>query len=66
MNKLKNTERVFKVTLDEQFVKDRQTFNGPYEKKDKDSFLGSSSTVYTDKLSFNINKNINTDSFIHK
>lgn len=51
VNKLKNTERVFKVTLDEQFVKDRQTFNGPYEKKDKDSFLGSSSTVYTDKLS---------------
>ncbi|KAB6148802.1 SusC/RagA family TonB-linked outer membrane protein [Bacteroides xylanisolvens] len=51
VNKLKNTERVFKVTLDEQFVKDRQTFNGPYEKKDKDSFLGSASTVYTDKLS---------------
>ncbi len=50
VNKLKNTERVFKVTLDEQFVKDRQTFNGPYEKKIK-IVLGSASTVYTDKLS---------------
>ncbi|CAG9902175.1 Outer membrane TonB-dependent transporter, utilization system for glycans and polysaccharides (PUL), SusC family [Bacteroides ovatus] len=51
VNKLKNTERIFKVTLDEHFIKDKEVINGPYEEKDKNSFLGSASTVYTDKLS---------------
>ena len=32
VNKLKNTERVFKVTLDEQFVKDRQCSTGAKSK----------------------------------
>lgn len=51
VNKLKNTERIFKVTLDERFIKDKEIVNGPYEEKDKDSYLGSVSTVYTEKLS---------------
>lgn len=33
VNKLKNTERVFKVTLNEQFIKDKGTVSGPYEPK---------------------------------
>lgn len=51
VNKLKNTERVFKVTLDEHFIKDKEVISGPYEGKDKNLFLGSASTIYTDKLS---------------
>ena len=51
VNKLKNTERVFKVTLDEHFIKDKELISGPYEGKDKNHFLGSASTIYTDKLS---------------
>ena len=51
VNKLKNTERVFKVTLDEHFIKDKGVISGPYEGKDKNHFLGSASTIYTDKLS---------------
>ena len=51
VNKLKNTERVFKVKLDEQFIKDKEVISGPYEGKDKNHFLGSASTIYTDKLS---------------
>lgn len=51
VNKLKNTERVFKVTLDERFIKDKEVISGPYEGKDKNHFLGSASTIYTDKLS---------------
>lgn len=51
VNKLKNTERIFKVTLSEQFIKDAETISGPYEMKDKQSYLGAASTVYTDKLS---------------
>lgn len=51
VNKLKNTERIFKVTLSEQFIKDVETISGPYEMKDKQSYLGAASTVYTDKLS---------------
>lgn len=47
----KNTERVFKVTLDEHFIKDKEVISGPYEGKDKNHFLGSASTIYTDKLS---------------
>ena len=51
VNKLKNTERVFKVTLDEHFIKDKEVISGPYEGKDKNHFLGSASTIYSDKLS---------------
>lgn len=51
VNKLKNTERVFKVTLDEHFIKGKEVISGPYEGKDKNHFLGSASTIYTDKLS---------------
>ena len=51
VNKLKNTERVFKVTLNEQFIKNKETVSGPYESKNKKNFLGSAATVYTDKLS---------------
>ena len=51
VNKLKNTERVFKVTLDEHFIKDKEVISGSYEGKDKNHFLGSASTIYTDKLS---------------
>lgn len=50
VNKLKNTERVFKVTLAEQFVKTPATISGPYDVKDNESFLGSAATIYTDKL----------------
>ena len=51
VNKLKKTERVFRVTLDEHFIKDKELISGPYEGKDKNHFLGSASTIYTDKLS---------------
>ena len=51
VNKLKNTERVFKVTLNEQFIKDKGTVSGPYEPKNKKNYLGSAATVYTDELS---------------
>ena len=51
VNKLKKTERVFRVTLDEHFIKDKELISGPYEGKDKKHFLGSASTIYTDKLS---------------
>ena len=51
VNKLKNTERVFKVTLNEQFIKNRETVSGPYEPKNKKNYLGSAATVYTDDLS---------------
>lgn len=50
VNKLKNTERIFKVTLNELFIKNEQTISGPYEAKDQKSYLGSASTVYTDQL----------------
>lgn len=50
INKLKNNERIFKVTLSEQFVKRTDKIVGPYDAKDKNSFLGSVSTIYTDKL----------------
>lgn len=50
IGKLKDTERVFKVTLGEKFVKNPKTINGPYEIKSKDSYLGAASTIYTDKL----------------
>lgn len=50
INKLKRTERVFQVALDGQFIKDAETISGPYMVKDKKSFLGAASTVYTDKL----------------
>ena len=48
---MKNTERVFKVTLNEQFIKNKETVSGPYESKNKKNFLGSAATVYTDELS---------------
>lgn len=51
VNKLKKNERVFRVTLDEHFIKDKELISGPYEGKDKNHFLGSASTIYTDKLS---------------
>lgn len=51
VNKLKKTGRVFRVTLDEHFIKDKELISGPYEGKDKNHFLGSASTIYTDKLS---------------
>lgn len=51
VNKLKKTERVFRVTLDEHFIKDKELISGPYGGKDKNHFLGSASTIYTDKLS---------------
>lgn len=51
VNKLKNTERVFKVTLAEEYVKLPQVINGPYDIKDRNSFLGSAATVYTDQVS---------------
>lgn len=50
VNKLKNSERIFKVTLSEEFVKSRDVMNGPYSTKDKDSFLGSAATIYTDQV----------------
>lgn len=39
------------MTLDEHFIKDKEVISGPYEGKDKNHFLGSASTIYTDKLS---------------
>lgn len=50
VNKLKQNERIFKVTLSEQFIKRSSEVVGPYDTTDKDSFLGSASTIYTDKL----------------
>jgi TonB-linked SusC/RagA family outer membrane protein len=50
VNKLKHSERIFKVTLAEAFIKNQATINGPYESKEKISFLGAASTVYTDQL----------------
>jgi TonB-linked SusC/RagA family outer membrane protein len=38
------------VTLAEAFIKNQATINGPYESKEKISFLGAASTVYTDQL----------------
>lgn len=51
VNKLKNTERVFKVTLNEQFIKNKGTVSAPYELKNKKNYLGAAATVYTDELS---------------
>lgn len=51
VGKLKSTERIFRVTLSEQFIKETKTINRPYDVTDKKSFLGAASTVYTDKLS---------------
>ena len=50
VNKLKHSERIFKVTLAEAFIKNQATVNGPYESKEKIRFLGAASTVYTDQL----------------
>lgn len=50
VNKLKHSERIFKVTLAEAFIKNQATINGSYESKEKISFLGAASTVYTDQL----------------
>lgn len=50
VNKLKNSERIFKVTLAEEFVKSPNVINGPYDTKDQASFLGSAATVYTDQI----------------
>ena len=50
VNKLKHSERIFKVTLAEAFIENQATINGPYESKEKISFLGAASTVYTDQL----------------
>ena len=50
VNKLKHSERIFKVTVAEAFIKNQATINGPYESKEKISFLGAASTVYTDQL----------------
>lgn len=50
VNKLKHSERIFKVTLAEAFIKNPATINGPYESNEKNSFLGAASTVYTDQL----------------
>lgn len=50
VNKLRNSERVFKVTLAEDFVKFPDVISGPYDTKDKTSFLGSAATVYTDQI----------------
>ena len=50
VNKLKHSERIFNVTLAEAFIKNQATINGPYESKEKISFLGAASTVYTDQL----------------
>lgn len=38
------------MTLAEAFIKNQATINGPYESKEKISFLGAASTVYTDQL----------------
>lgn len=51
VGKLKTTERIFRVTLNEQFIKETKTINRPYDVTDKKSFLGAASTVYTEKLS---------------
>lgn len=51
VNKLRNLERIFKVTLTEEFVKFPDVINGPYDTKDKASYLGSAATVYTDQVS---------------
>ena len=51
VNKLRNQERIFKVTLTEEFVKFPDVINGPYDTKDKASYLGSAATVYTDQVS---------------
>lgn len=50
VNKLKNTERIFKVTLDDQFIKRPTTIHVSHGTKDKENFIGSASTVYTDQL----------------
>lgn len=50
VNKLRNSERVFKVTLAENFIKFPDVISGPYDTKDKTSFLGSAATVYTDQI----------------
>lgn len=50
VNKLKNNERVFKVVLSEEFIKNSEEIPGAYDTKDKNSFLGSSSTVYNQQL----------------
>lgn len=50
VNKLRNSERIFKVTLSEEFMKSPAVINGPYDAKDKASFLGSAATIYTNQL----------------
>lgn len=51
VGKLKNSERVFKVTLAEEFVKLTDVLPGPYKTKDKADFLGAATTVNTDQVS---------------
>lgn len=50
VNKLKNNERIFKVVLAEEFIKSPDVISGAYTAKDKASFLGSASTVYTEQV----------------
>lgn len=50
INKLKDNERIFKVKMSEQFIRNTDQIAGPYSMKDKESFLGSAAEIYTDKL----------------
>ena len=50
VNKIRKEERVFKVTLSEEYYKSRDVIYGPYKTKDKASYLGSASTVYSEQL----------------
>ena len=50
VNKIRKKERVFKVTMNEEYVRSRDVIYGPYGTKDADSFLGSAATVYSEQL----------------
>lgn len=47
---LKERKFPFKVTLLHKFIENKPTVSGAYVEKDRKSFLGSESTVYTDRL----------------
>ena len=50
IKKLRDSKRVLKITLSEPFIQHSATIAGPYEDYDAQSYLGSSATIYTDKL----------------
>lgn len=58
VNKLRKSERIFKVTVSEAFVKFPETISGPYDTKNKASYLGSAATVYTDQLTSSLSTTI--------